>query len=298
MEFKQLEIFVSTARKLSFSRTAEELYISQPTVSAQISSLEKILGSQLFIRNTKGVSLTKVGEDFLAYAQKILTLRDQALLSVTSLEKNISGAIDIISSTIPAQHLLPEIISSFQKQWPNIVFRIDSSDSAKVIDEMSGFKYDFGMVGTLPDSRRFVRHCIYNDELVLVIPKEFPYEIEIETNSFAQCISSVPFIMREHGSGTRAEIESLLSKIGVDLQKLHVPAYFSDAHSILLAVSRGMGISIVPKIAAAMYVKTDMVRQIEINSELLTRKIYLIYNKELWLSPIQQAFVESCAKSL
>ena len=293
MEIRQLEIFSCVAKKLSFSKAAEELYISQPTVSAQINSLEKMLNAQLLIRNTKGVCLTKVGEDFLTYAQKILTLRDQAVLSAGSDKHDMRGAIDIISSTIPAQHLLPGIISLFQKQWPNIVFHVDSADSAKVIAKMSSFKYDFGMIGTVPDDT-FIGRCIYDDELVLVVPKDFSGKIEPTAESFAKYITSAPFIMRESGSGTRKEIESLFSKLGIHYESLHIPAYFSDAHSILLAVSEGMGISLVSKIAASMYVKTGMVTQFRINSELFIRKIYLIHQKELWLSPLQQAFADAC----
>jgi len=294
MEIKQLEIFVSTAKNLSFSKAAQELYISQPTVSAQIGSLEKSLGAQLLIRNTKGVCLTKVGEDFLTYAQKILALKDQAILSASGGEHNISGAIDIISSTIPAQHLLPGIISSFQKSWPNIVFRVNGADSAGVFSEMSGFRYDFGMVGTVPNDDKFKCHCVYDDELVLILPKTFACETGNREEDLRKYISTSPFIMREHGSGTRAEIEGLLLKMGVDYQSINIPAYFSDTHSILLAVSEGMGVSLVSKIAAEMYVKAGMVKQIRMNSELFMRKIYLIYKKELWLSPMQQSFVEAC----
>jgi len=294
MEIKQLEIFISVAKKLSFSKSAESLYLSQPTVSAQINSLEKSLGAQLLVRNTKGVCLTKVGEDFFLYAQKILTLRDQAVIGASGNNHDISGAIDIISSTIPAQHLLPGIISSFQKKWPNIIVRVNSGDSEKVVSEMSGFKYDFGMVGTVPTDDRFSCHCIYNDELVLVVPKDFTSEISPTIGSFTKHITSAPFIMRESGSGTRVEIESLLKSLDIDHQKLHIPAYFSDAHSILLAVSEGMGLSLVPKIAAELYVSCGLVKQIEISDELFMRKIYLIHKKELWLSPMQKAFVDSC----
>jgi len=290
MEIKQLEVFACVARNLSFSKTAEKMYISQPTVSSYISSLEKYLGAQLIIRNTKEVSLTKAGQDFLAYTKKILSLREQALYSINGKDRGARGVIDIISSTIPAQHLLPEIIASFQKQWPNISFRVDQADSRRAEREMSSFRYDFGLVGTIPDEDRFIHYPVYDDELVLVIPKETPEGPELIRDKFSDYITRVPFIMREAGSGTRAEIEALLSKIGVDSRDLRVSAFFSDAHSILLAVSHGMGVSLISRIAAAMYVEAGMLRVIEMNSVLFRRQIHLLHNKELWLSPLQQAF--------
>ena len=292
MEIKQLEIFACVARTLSFSKAAEEMYISQPSVSAQISSLEKSLGSQLLIRNTKGVSLTKTGFDFFIYVQKILSLRDQAIYSVSGEDRSINGFIDIISSTIPAQYLLPEIIASFQKQWPNIAFRLEQADSRRVELEMNSFRYDFGMVGTTPDRDRFNYFSVFDDELILVIPKNTQQTSESIREGFAEYIFHTPFIMREAGSGTRKEIETLLSKIGVDLCALRVPAYFSDAHSILLAVSCGMGVSLVSKVAAKMFVEAGLLTAIEMNDPLFRRKIFLLHNKELWLSPIQQAFAD------
>lgn len=290
MEIKQLETFVCVAKSLSFSKAAEVLYISQPTVSANISSLERYMGVQLFVRNTKEVSLTKAGLNFLTYAQNILSLRDQALRDASGGDRDAKGTIDIISSTIPAQHLLPEIIASFHRQYPNVIFRVDQADSRQVERQMCDFRYDFGMVGTIPDSTRFVHYPVYDDELVLILPNDVPQSSEMIRGDFSSYILQASFIMREAGSGTRAEIEALLSKIGVDSRNLHTIAYFSDAHSILLAVARGMGVSLISKIAAAMYVEAGLVRAVEMNSPLFHRQIYLLHNKELCLSPMQQTF--------
>ena len=320
MEFRQLEVFICVAKNLSFSKAAEELYISQPSVSAQIIALEKALGVQLLIRNNKSVSLTKAGLDFLLRAQKILTLRDQTIHSASGGGKTQTGILDIISSTIPAQHLLPEIIASFREQWPNIVFRVEQADSYRVEQEMRSFHYDFGMTGAAPDNGRFVYFPIYEDEFVLVMPNDMKYgsndarqgsqepggsagalrsgalssgSTGHETDErFAEFVRSSPFIMRETGSGTRREIENLLTKIGVDLHSMNIPAYYSDAHSILLAVSRGMGISLISKVAALMYVKAGMLQAAEMGSALFRRKIYMLYNREIWLSPVQQAFAD------
>ncbi len=292
MEMKQLEIFACVSKTLSFSKAAEELYISQPTVSACVSALEKELGAQLLIRNTKEVSLTKAGRELLGYAQKILSLREQAVQSMRGEDRETSGFIDILSSTIPAQHLLPEMIAAFQKQWPNMVFRVDQADSRQVEREMASFRYDFGLVGTLSNEERFVHSPVYDDELILALPKGMPESPERIRENFAEYIRQVPFVMRESGSGTRAEIETLLSKMGVALQELHLCAYFSDAHSILGAVAGGMGVSLVSKVAAALHVQAGLLQMVEMNSPLFHRQIHLLYHKERWLSPVQRAFAD------
>ena len=291
MEIKQLEIFACVAKTLSFSKAAEILFLSQPTVSSSIRALEKYLGAQLLIRSTKEVSLTKAGQELLAYSQKILSLREQAISSVGGADSRARGSIDIISSTIPAQHLLPELLASFQERWPNVLFRVEQADSRQVERRMGGFQYDFGMVGTTPGDDRFVHYPVFDDELVLAVPPGTQETAEMIREHFAEYIRRTPVIMRESGSGTRVEIEALLSKLGVDLRDLHVRAYFSDAHSILSAVAHGMGVSLISRIAAAMYVEDGLLRIVEMDSPLFRRQIYLLYNKELWLSPLQQAFI-------
>ena len=291
MEMKQLEVFVCVAKNLNFSKAAEELYISQPGVSTHISSLEKALGVQLLIRNTKGVSLTKSGTQFLDYAHKILALKKQALHDLGGASQDVSGAIDIISSTIPVQHLLPEIISSFQKAWPNITFNVKQAASGEALRAMNDFRYDFAMVGTSSDDENGFEHrLIYNDELVLVCSNDEQEESGYIRENFGEYLSKTPFIMRESGSGTRREIETMLLKIGVDIEKLHVPTYLPDSHSILLAVSQGMGVSLISKVAADMYVDANLVRMVQMENPLFRRQIYLLHNKALWLSPVQQAF--------
>jgi len=292
LEIKQLEIFACTVKNLSFSKAAEEMYISQPSVSACIRSLEKTLGVQLLIRNTKGVSLTKEGGDFLAYAQKILALRDQALFSVSGNDRNVRGTIDIIASTIPAQHLLPKIIASFQQSWPNTAIRVTQADSQEVEQKMGELSYDFGMLGSIRDHDRFIHKPVYDDELVLTVPATAPESPEMIRENFASYLMETPFIMRESGSGTRTEIETLFSKLGIDLRKLRTPASFSDTHSILLGVSSGIGVSLVSKIAAIMYAEAGLLKIVEMDNPMFHRQIYIMQNKERLLSPVQQAFAE------
>jgi len=292
MEIKQLEIFLRVARDLSFSKAAEKMHLSQSSVSTHINALEQDLCAQLLARSTKEVALTKAGQDFLVYAQKILALREEARRGVSGEDREAPGAIDIISSTVPAQHLLPEIIASFLKQWPNIIFRVDQADSRQVKLLMNGFRYDFGLVGTTTDDDRFIHYPVYDDELVLAVPGESAESREEIRERFVEYVRRAPVIMREEGSGTRAETLALLAKMGVGWRDLHIRAYFSDAHSILLAVSRGLGVALVSKVSAALYAEAGRLKVVEMDSPLFRRQIYLAHNKEFWLSPVQKAFAD------
>ena len=290
MEIRQLESFLCVAKTLNFSKAAEEINLSQPTISTHIRDLEEYLNVQLFVRSTKEVSLTKAGRNFLGYAQKILAVRNQALRNLKGENPNICGHINILSSTIPAQQILPFIITSFQKQWPNIIFHVEQTDSRHVERKMSSFRYDFGMVGTVPDSSRFIHYPVCDDELVLVLPNDTPESSGFIHEKFSEYITKAPLVMRESGSGTRAETEKIFSKNGINVRDLQIKAYFSDTQSILQAVSNGMGVSLVSKIAVSMYADAGLIKVVEMGNPLFRRQIHFLYNKELWLSPIQQAF--------
>jgi len=303
MEIRQLETFVAVAKNLNFSKAAEEVHMSQPTISIHIKALEDCLNTQLLVRSTKEVALSKAGKSFLVFAKKILAVRDQALADANGEDANAAGSIDILSSTIPAQYLLPEIIASFLKRRPNVIFRVAQADSRQVQREMGDFRYDFGLVGTAPDSDCFVHYPLCSDELVMILPNDAPplpaslsgadgSGRQTMRNAFSEYVRRVPFVMRESGSGTRAEIEKIFSKTDVDMRDLHVAAYFPDTQSILLAVSKGMGVSLVSKVAATMYVDAGLLKAVEMNDPLFHRHIHLLYNKQLWLSPMQQIFCD------
>lgn len=145
MDLKQLEAFVYVAKLNSFSKAADTIYLSQPTISSHINALEKELGTQLLIRSTKEVYPTKSGLDFFVYAQNMLALRDEAIHSVAQGGSSIRGEISLLASSVPAQYLLPSLIAVFQKSYPDILFKVRQSDSEQVGKMLSNCIYDFGI---------------------------------------------------------------------------------------------------------------------------------------------------------
>ena len=116
MEFKQLESFIAVLDMQSFSKAAEKLFVTQPTVSTQIATLERELDTQLLIRSSKDVQPTREGRIFYRYAKEILDKRHQALLSFQNLKNPVGGVISIAASSIPIRHYLPPLIAAFQRQ--------------------------------------------------------------------------------------------------------------------------------------------------------------------------------------
>lgn len=291
MEFKQLEAFIQISKLQSFSKASESLFLTQPALSSQINALEKDIGTQLFVRSTKRVFPTKAGIDFYEYAQKMLALRDQSLYEMGKYSKECTGEVNILASSVPAQYILPQLIADFNKEYPNIVFRLYQKDSGGVFEELIKYQYDIGFAGTESESCRYTLTSLCKDQLVLILPKGMRYEGSQDASEVISFISDKNFIMREQGSGTRAEMEAFLTRYGLSEKELKAIAYFGNTQGIVEAVSQGMGISFVSKAAAQIYTRLDLINVVEIPSELLCRNIFYVQKKDMILTPAQELFV-------
>lgn len=291
MDFKQLEAFMQISKLQSFSKASEALFLTQPALSNQINSLEKEIGTQLFIRSTKKVFPTKAGSDFYTYAQKILALRDQSLYEMGKYLRYSAGEINIVASSVPSQYILPKLISDFKEEYQNIIFRLHQKDSNEVFEELVKYQYDIGFVGTNTASNRYNTSFLCKDKLVLIFPANMTYSGSQNPEDISAFISSKNFIMREQGSGTRTELETFLNSINITRKDLKVVGYFNSTQGIIESVSNGMGISFVSKLAVEYYSRLNLVNVMEIESSLLMREIYYILKKDMLLTPIQEVFI-------
>ena len=170
MNLKQLEAFVKIADSGSFSKAAKELFLTQPTISAHISSLEKELNSRLFVRNTKEVRLSESGEILYNYAKQMLVIQERIGEAFSTNDIKEQQCITIAASTIPAQYLLPNILVAFSEKYPNQQFKIVETDSAKVVEHVMNHIADVGFTGTVLDKKLCKHIPFYQDELVVITP--------------------------------------------------------------------------------------------------------------------------------
>ena len=120
MEFNQVESFVAVVQNKSFSKAAEVLYVSQPTVTSNVQKLESNLGLSLINRKTKNIALTKGGEIFYRYAIELINVCAKAEQSLNGYKDKMEGTLDVYASTIPEQYIVPYIIRDFRKEFPSV----------------------------------------------------------------------------------------------------------------------------------------------------------------------------------
>lgn len=293
MNLKQLEAFVKVAEDGSFSKAAKDLYLTQPTVSAHISALERELEVRLFIRNTKEVSMSEDGQELYKYAKQMIDLERQIeeRFNVQGGEGN--HCITIAASTIPAQYLLPKALIRFKEKYPEEQFKVVETDSAQVVKQIVDGIADVGFTGTVLEKKYCKYLPFYKDKLNIITPNTEKYQEIKET--FGEDISWLReehVIMREEGSGTRKEAEKQLKKAGIMLSDLDVIASIDNQETIKRSVRQGMGVSVLSRLATEEEVADGHMLSFEIPKADAGRDINLVYNKNSQITKNVERFIK------
>ena len=293
MNLKQLEAFVKVTESGSFSKAAKLLFLTQPTVSAHISSLEKELDSRLFVRNTKEVKLSEEGKQLYQYARQMVELEKEIEQVFSKDAHREEKCITIATSTIPAQYLLPKILMKFNERYPKEQVKLLETDSSQVVTQIIDHMVDVGFTGTILEKKHCKYIPFYKDELVVITPNTKKYQKLLEDMpDDISWIGGEHLIMREEGSGTRKEAGKQLRAAGINLDKLKIIASIENQETIKKSVKQGMGISVISRIAAEDEVKYGDLLAFSIPKADQGRDINLVYNKNYQMSKSTERFVK------
>ena len=289
MNLKQLEAFVQVSESGSFSKAAKELFLTQPTISAHISSLEKELNVRLFIRNTKEVSLSDDGKDLYRYAKQITDLEKAIEERFYMDSDDGKHFITIAASTIPAQYLLPKVLMCYRERYPKEQIKIMETDSSEVVTQVVDHMVDVGFTGTVLEKKHCKYIPFYKDELAVITPDTPEYRILKEQNrDDIDWIRRKPLILREEGSGTRKEAEKQLKNAGISMETLDIVASIANQETIKKSVKQGMGITVLSRLAAE---DEDGLLIFPIPSADEGRDINLVYNKNYQMTRSADRFI-------
>ena len=292
MNLKQLEAFVRVAETKSFSTAAKMLFLTQPTVSAHIASLERELNTCLLIRNTKGVALSEAGKELYAYAEQMLELEQKIRVRFGLTGRQSGSVLRIAASTIPSQYLLPDIMARFRKEYPEEQLKLFETDSSGVVEMILSHKADVGFTGTVLERGSCTYIPFYQDELVILTPAAERYRARKDAD-IASWIPEEPVILREEGSGTRKEALRLLAQTGIDITRLNVAAMMENQETIKRSVSSGMGISILSKLAAREEIDSGKLLAFPLGETGGKRDINVVYDAGYPSLPAADKFIKT-----
>ena len=289
LDTHRLKIFISVAELKSFSRAAKELYLTQPTVSQHITTLESFLGITLLNRTGKGIFLTNEGKTLYKYAKQITALTDEALQSIELLRGKRIGSLTLGASTIPGEFILPNILGNFKKDYPEINISIKISDTKKIIHDLLEHNIEMGVIGAKVPNSALTYTRFLEDELICAVPKGHKWwglkgKIEISA------LIKEPFIVRENGSGTQISVAAKLKKLGITKSDLNVVSEVGSTTAVKQSIKSGLGISLVSERALEEELKLKTLKKIPIKDTHFTRTFYIIRNKQSSSSPLSKAF--------
>lgn len=298
VNLKQIEAFVKIADNSSFSRTAEELYLTQPTVSAYIAGLEDELGVRLFARTTKTVALTEDGKKLYTYARQMVELSDRIRSVFQECGAEAPAKEIVISaSTIPAQYLLPHILAEYSRSCPQARFRVVESDSEGVIRDIAEHRADIGFAGTRISHPSCEFTPFYEDELILVAPNKEKYRGRMARGGDLDWIREEPFVLRENGSGTRREAMKRLHEVGIAEDNLNIVANFGNTDAVLMSVKEGVGLSVTSRLAARDRIERGELLGFRLSEGGCFRELYMVTSRSLPMSEAVKKLIHLVGKS-
>lgn len=295
IDFRHLDTFCRVAALKSFSRAADDLFLTQPTVSGHILSLEKSLSIRLFDRTGREVRLTKAGEIFLRYASKILTVRKDLLNALTEFSQGIKGELSMGASTIPGEYILPRLMGDFKREHPGLTLSLKISDTKEIVQELLQGHIEFGMIGAKVNHPSLHYEKFEEDEIIVIAPSDHP--LTRKKSVTLKDILKEPWIVREEGSGTQMAVERALRSKGRRLKDFNVAIEMGSTSSVKEAVKARLGLAFISKIAVGEELARSCLTPITPQGlESISRQIYIVSQRGKTVSPVGVEFLRFLKK--
>lgn len=286
MDFKQLETFVAIAKYKSYSKAADHLFLTQPTLSSHIINLEKELKTTLLNRSSKQISLTPAGELLYSYAVELLSLKENAQFKLDEYRGTFVGQVEIAASTIPERYILPDLLVAFHQKYPEVIITMSHLSSEKIIEGILTEEYNIGIVGSRSTHNHLSFFPLVKDEMVLITPATKAYQPLLTHIDWSDLVV-LPYLFREHGSGTRKEFETALKKSKHHLKELNIIGYIENTEVIKEFVMKEMGVSILSLRAVEREVAEGRLYAVPLPELEMGRHFYLVHHKYRSLSPME-----------
>ena len=281
---RQLKVFESVARHLSFTRAAEELYLTQPAVSMQIKQLEQHVGLPLFEQIGKRIFLTEAGEEVRRYAQRIATELRELGDGIEALRGLNRGRLRLtVAST--ANYFATHLLAAFIRRQPGITFQLEVTNREGVIRRIQDNEMDLAVMGQPPAGLDVEAETFMPNPLVIIASPDHPLINEKAVP--AERLQDELFVLREQGSGTRNALERFLQERGL---KLRGGLEMSSNEAIKQSVQAGLGLGMVSIHTVALELELGRVRLLNVEGFPLERNWYLVHRTGKRLSPAAETF--------
>ena len=296
LNFHKLDVFLKVVETGSFSRAGEALLMTQSAVSHHMRDLEVQLGTSLFKRGPRGVTLTSSGELLQGYVLQITALVAEAEREVTNVANLKGGEIRVGATPGVSAYLLPDCIVSFRQIYPNLTVAMQTNTSSHVVELLKESKVDLGIIEgelegrSLPNLKIQALHAI---EQMVIVGQE--HEWWGRTTVELADLDQQEFVMRQPGSQTRIWLDNELANHQIQPR---ISTVFDNIESIKRSVSRGRCLTIMPAYTVQDELEQGTVHALSIIGQPLKRVLKLVWKEEKPFSPPTSAFLEHIERCL
>ncbi|MBC8591666.1 LysR family transcriptional regulator [Oscillospiraceae bacterium N12] len=294
----RLKVFRSVANNLSFTKASQELFISQPAITKHIQELETCYKARLFDRQGNKISLTEAGKLLLEHSERILDAYKRLEYDMHLLHDDYIGELKLGASTTISQYVLPPLLGSFIRKFPQVTLSLLNGNSRGVEVALQEHRVDLGLVEGIYRLPNLKYTTFLEDELVAVVHTRnklsLPEEIEPKD------LAGIPLVLRERGSGTLDVIERALQQHNIKLSSLNVMMYLGSTESIKLFLENTDCMGIVSIRSISKELASGTFRVIEIKGMQMMREFCFVHQQgqEGGLSQVFMQFAMHHSKKL
>jgi len=281
----QLSAFVCVVRHGSVTAAAEELFVTQPSVSAAVAALEREVGAKLLERDGRGLRPTEAGAAFAPYASHVLGLLEQGGRAAREAAEGGLLTLRISAVTAAGDHVVPQLIRAFRDAHPELEISLHVGNRSEVFSGLLDHHADVAITGRVPDDERLVGEAFAVNEIVLVTAPDDPLAkrrwVAVEE------LAGRPWLLREPGSGSRAMAEEWLTQRGL------VPAVLTLGSNTAVreAARAGLGLGLVSRTSAALELRMGLLGTIRPRGGLPQRQWFVVRSTVGPARPAADAFV-------
>lgn len=285
LDLHKLRVFAAVAENEHYSRAAETLRISQPSLSVHVRDLERYFGVALFERAGRNVRLTDAGHLVHDYARRILALAVELDEAVDDRRGLRAGHLRIGASTTVGDYLLPGVLGTFRRHYPGIGLAVEIANTRRITDQLRHSELHLGLIGEPLDDPDLACEPYRDDDLVLIVPPGHVWaQREVAVPDFAQAA----LIMREVGSATRAVTELALTAAGI---RPHIALELGGTEAVKGAVAAGLGVAFVSACAVAQELATGRLALATLAGPAIRRQFQIVRRRGRRLTPAEVAFL-------
>ncbi len=275
----QLTVFRTVAQHLSYTRAAENLYLSQPAVAQQVKTLEQMLGQRLFTRSGRGIVLTPAGQEFLNHTDRLLTRLAETTPVVHEIHTLRRGSVVIGASISAGTYVVPPLIGTFHARYPGVHVTLMMAHHHSIAENLLTHHIDLGVIGFIEQRERFVVELLRPYELVVVAPPS--HRLAGRSAIPLHDLQGETLLLRERGSVTRLATELHFAQAGVP-----IPASLElgNIEATKEGVAAELGIAVLPRESVALELANGDLVVLDVQGFPLQRQWYVVHVKGRRLS--------------